>query len=48
MLSFGISYWLSHFLGFVYPTYASYKALLTPASSDDSHVSHLASSCVGL
>lgn len=38
MLSFGIFYWLSHFLGFLYPTYASYKALLTYGTADDSHV----------
>ena len=38
MFSFGLFYWLSHFLGFLYPTYASYKALMTPGTSDDTHV----------
>ncbi|EIE22922.1 hypothetical protein COCSUDRAFT_24120 [Coccomyxa subellipsoidea C-169] len=37
MFSFGLFYWLSHFLGFLYPTYASYKALMTPGTSDDTH-----------
>jgi hypothetical protein len=29
---------VSHLLGFLYPTWASYKALLTRSTDDDSHV----------
>ncbi|CAL5229284.1 g12581 [Coccomyxa viridis] len=35
MFSFGIFKALALFLGFAYPTYASYKALLTPGTADD-------------
>ena len=41
MWSFSIFYWVSLVIGLLYPMYASYKALLTPGTADDTHVSIL-------
>ena len=45
----GLSMQLALFLGFLYPCYASYKALLTPGTADD-HQARLSSpiSCCSL